>query len=311
MIRVPTMLGVIERRLLVNYRVDLDVLRRLLPAPLRPQVIGGTGMAGICLIRLGHVRPAGLPAATGVTTENAAHRVAVEWDGPEGVRRGVYIPRRDTSSRLTLLLGGHLFPGKHHHARFRVREAYGRYEVAFASLDGTASATVVARPATAVSDGSVFRSVDEASKFFPSGPLGYSACRQGGHLEGLELRCATWHVEPLAVETAESSFFQSGALFPAGAAELDSALVMRNIPAIWQAREPLPTGDRHGARAASEAEGGQCVDAPQATLRKPLPQAATTRSCSLEEPTAVLGRTRFSSSLVSGSFRSGSATWRG
>lgn len=261
MSRVPTMVGTIERRLLVNYRVDLEVLQRLLPAPFRPQAIGGKGLAGICLIRLGHLRPAGLPAAIGVTTENAAHRVAVEWDGPEGVLRGVYIPRRDTSSRLTLLLGGHLFPGEHHHARFRVREAQGRFEVAFASLDGTASATMVASTARALPDASVFSSVGEASKFFQDGPLGYSACHQGGHLEGLELRCATWHVEPLAVETAESSFFQSRAIFPVGAAELDSALVMRNIPAIWHAREPLPTANQRGARA--DADGHRRVNTAQ------------------------------------------------
>ena len=241
--RVPTMAGVIERRLLVNYRVDLDVLERLLPPPLRPQPVGGTGLAGICLIRLGQLRPLGLPAAIGVTTENAAHRVAVEWDGPEGVRRGVYIPRRDTSSRLTLLLGGRLFPGEHHHARFRVQEAAGRYEVAFASLDGTASASVMAGPATMIPAGSVFGTVTEASTFFQEGPLGYSARRRGGHLEGLELRCARWHVEPLAVETAASSFFHDPARFPAGAVEFDSALVMRNIPAIWQARAPLGIGD--------------------------------------------------------------------
>ena len=262
--RVPTMAGMIERRLLVNYRVDLEVLERLLPPPFRPQAIGGKGLAGICLIRLGQLRPAGLPAAIGMTTENAAHRVAVEWDGPGGVCQGVYIPRRDTSSRLTLLLGGRLFPGEHHHALFRVREAHGRYEVAFASLDGTASAKVVASTATAIQDASVFRSVDEASKFFQDGPLGYSACHKGGRLEGLELRCATWHVEPLAVETAESSFFRSGALFPAGAAELDSALVMRNIPAIWQAREPLPTGVPSWARTAPGAGGNHCLDTPEA-----------------------------------------------
>lgn len=262
--RVPTMVGTIERRLLVNYRVDLEVLDRLLPRPFRAQAIRGKGLAGICLIRLGHLRPAGLPALIGVTTENAAHRVAVEWDGPEGVRHGVYIPRRDTSSRLTLLLGGRLFPGEHHHARFRVREAQGRYEVAVASLDETASATVVAGPATAMPDASVFKSVGEASKFFQDGPLGYSACHQGGHLEGLELRCATWHVEPLAVEAAESSFFQDGAFFPAGAAELDSALVMRNIPAIWHAREPLPTGASRWARGASDGGAKHNGDTPRA-----------------------------------------------
>src|SRR5215217_4728686 len=108
--------GVIARRLLVNYRVAPEVLARLLPAPFRPQVVGGWGVAGICLIGLRAVRPRGLPAALGLASENAAHRIAVEWDEGGAVRHGVYIPRRDTSSRLTTALGGRLFPGVHHRA---------------------------------------------------------------------------------------------------------------------------------------------------------------------------------------------------
>ena len=39
--RPPTMSSVIERRLLVNYRVDPEVATSLLPAPLRPQLVNG------------------------------------------------------------------------------------------------------------------------------------------------------------------------------------------------------------------------------------------------------------------------------
>lgn len=35
--KAPSMIGVVERRLLVNYRTDPQVTARLLPAPLRPQ----------------------------------------------------------------------------------------------------------------------------------------------------------------------------------------------------------------------------------------------------------------------------------
>jgi hypothetical protein len=103
--KVPALAAVIERRILVNYRVDPDLLGSYLPAPFRPALVGGHGVAGICLIRLGRIRPAGLPAA-GLRSENAAHRVAVCWDGPDGPVTGVYIPRRDTSSRLAALAGG-------------------------------------------------------------------------------------------------------------------------------------------------------------------------------------------------------------
>ena len=143
--RVPAMRGTIERRLLVNYRVDPAVLGRVRPTPFRPQLVGDVGMAGICLIRLGHLRPVGLPASIGFTTENAAHRVAVEWDGPDGLCHGVYIPRRDTSSVLTRVVGGRLFPGEHFRSSFIVREQGGRYEVAFTSADGSARVAVTAR----------------------------------------------------------------------------------------------------------------------------------------------------------------------
>jgi uncharacterized protein YqjF (DUF2071 family) len=75
------MSSVIERRLLVNYRVDPEVAASLLPAPLRPQLLNGWAVAGICLIRLGRLRPSWAPRWAGMRTENAAHRVAVEWDG--------------------------------------------------------------------------------------------------------------------------------------------------------------------------------------------------------------------------------------
>lgn len=47
---IPIMQGTIERRLLVNYRVDPGVLRRLVPPPFRPQLVHGVGVAGICMI---------------------------------------------------------------------------------------------------------------------------------------------------------------------------------------------------------------------------------------------------------------------
>src|SRR5436305_8499561 len=101
--KIPVIRGIIDRRILVNYHVDPDVLTPLLPAPFRPKVVHGVGMVGICLIRLKRLRPTFLPAWLGISSENAAHRVAVEWDDGGGVREGVYIRRRDTSSRINAL----------------------------------------------------------------------------------------------------------------------------------------------------------------------------------------------------------------
>ncbi len=59
--KIPAIRGVIERRVLVNYRVDPAALQRVLPGDFRPLLVDGYGIGGICLIRLGQIRPAGVP----------------------------------------------------------------------------------------------------------------------------------------------------------------------------------------------------------------------------------------------------------
>ncbi len=73
------MAGVVERRLLINYGVDPELAATMIPAPFKPQLVNGWAVAGICLIGLGQLRPRGLPARLGLTSENAAHRFAVQW----------------------------------------------------------------------------------------------------------------------------------------------------------------------------------------------------------------------------------------
>ena len=251
--RLPVISGLIQRRLLVNFQVDPAVLRRLLPEPFRPVLVGGAGMAGICLIRLARVRPNRLPGWIGIGSENAAHRIAVSWDR-DGVRHeGVYIPRRDSSSWLNVLAGGRLFPGMHHHARFRIAECGGRFDVAVESNDRLVQLSLVARIADRLPTGSVFASVAEASEFFRRGAIGYSVTGTPGVYDGLELESLRWAVEPLAVERVRSSFFDDPLRFPRGSVVFDSALLMRGIEHRWHARESIcGCGELLAARSPAE-----------------------------------------------------------
>lgn len=237
----PVIRGLIERRILANYRVDPQVVERLLPTPFRPQLVEGYAIAGICLIRLSQVRPRSWPAWTGIGSENAAHRFAVEWEERGAVRTGVFIRRRDSNSWLNSLAGGRIFPGVHHHARFDVREQEDRFHVALRSDDGETHVAVTAHLADSL-PASVFSTLGEAAAFFQSGSLGYSPNRIGNHLQGLELSCQTWRLEPLAVEAVSSSLFDDTTIFPAGSAEFDSAFLMRNIEHEWHQREELCCG---------------------------------------------------------------------
>src|SRR4051812_8512019 len=119
----PIIQGTIKRRILVNLQADPEAIARLLPAPFTPKIVDGTSILGACLIRLERIRPKASKGAWGLTSENAAHRVAVEWKQPNGeMAEGVYIFRRDTNSWLNYGLGGKIFPGEHHRAAFAIQE---------------------------------------------------------------------------------------------------------------------------------------------------------------------------------------------
>lgn len=240
--KIPAIRGVIDRRILVNYRVDPAALTKVLTGPFRPKLVDGWGMAGICLIRLKEIRPRFLPAALGLSSENAAHRIAVEWDEGGSRREGVFVPRRDTSSRLNTAVGGVLFPGVQHHATFRIDEQDDRFGVEMESDDHTTRVAVEGRLSHALPAASVFGSLPEASDFFERGALGYSLTARPNELDGLELQSFGWNVEPLDVGRVESSFFDDRALFPVGSIEFDCALLMRGIVHEWHGRGSLRTG---------------------------------------------------------------------
>jgi uncharacterized protein YqjF (DUF2071 family) len=231
-----------ERRILVNYRIDPGTMAGLLPSPFRPTLVGGQALAGICLLRLGAVRPAGLPRVLGLTMEGAAHRVAVTWDTADGPAQGVYIPRRDTSSRLATLAGGRAFPGWHHRARFDVEEAAGRYRIGVTSRDGRIRLTVAAHadPSAEVDlSGSVFGDLGTASEFFRSAPAGYATTPTDGMFDGVELETGAWAMSPVHLDDVSSSFFDDSRAFPPRTAVLDSAFLMEGLPTRWRALPEL------------------------------------------------------------------------
>jgi uncharacterized protein DUF2071 len=232
--RLPSVEGVIRRRILVNFRVDPDVMRAQIPARFTPKLHAGKAIAGICLIRLEEIRPRSLPALVGLKSENAAHRVAVRWKDNDGEEKeGVFIPRRDTSSAMNLLAGGRLFPGEHHLAAFEVECSDERIRLEMESSDGQVAVRVRAKTAAGLPATSSFSSVAEASAFFEPGSLGYSRTADPTRLDGVELKTKGWKVEPLAIEEVYSSYFSDELRFPKGSVDFDCALLMRNIAHEW------------------------------------------------------------------------------
>ncbi|MEO6313744.1 MAG: DUF2071 domain-containing protein [Chitinophagaceae bacterium] len=229
---IPTIQGLIDRRILINFTADAATVQQMLPAPFSPKLYEGKAIVGICLIRLKQIRPKGFPSFIGISSENAAHRIAVEWQEKDGPRQGVFIPRRDTSSLLNSAAGGRIFPGKHFHAKFNVKESAGKYKLAITGNDGT-SISIAAEQTSGFPQASIFKNLRNASAFFEAGATGYSPGKK--MFEGLTLKTFDWKVTPLLVESVRSSFFENEALFPKGSVQFDNALLMTGIEHEWHA----------------------------------------------------------------------------
>lgn len=228
--KIPTIHGYIDRRILINFTADPEAVKKNIPSPFRPKLYNGKAIVGICLIRLKHIKPKGFPNFIAVNSENGAHRIAVEWDENGETKSGVYIPRRDTSLKLNALVGGRLFPGKHHHAKFNVKENDGHYQIDFTSSDDT-QIKIDANETQAFNERSIFRSLSNASTFFENGDLGYSP--NSDKFDGLRLKAYKWEVKPLHVVKVRSSFFDNEEFFPKGTVVFDNALLMTNIEHEW------------------------------------------------------------------------------
>jgi hypothetical protein len=235
--KLPTIHGFIDRRILVNFTADPDVVHKIVPEPFRPKVYKGKAIVGICLIRLKNIKPKGLPDFLGISSENGAHRIAVEWDEEGVTKEGVYIPRRDTSLRLNTLVGGRLFPGKHYLARFKVIEGDGKYHVDFTSSDNT-SISIDAKETDRLNPHSIFESLENVSDFFEKGAVGYSPNKD--KYEGLKLQAYNWQVRPLDVTNVHSSFYEDERVFPKGSVLFDNALLMTKVEHEWKGMQDKP-----------------------------------------------------------------------
>ena len=238
--------GTIERRVLLNYRLDPAALQQALPRPFRPKLYHGYGVGGVCMIRFSGLRPRPVPRWLGLGSENAAHRIAVEWEQDGERHEGVFIPRRDTNSRFNQMLGGRVFPGIFQRSTFEAQEASSSVSVRIVRKDGVDEIAFAGHVSESLPRTSIFPSLAEAVGFFSLGATGYSATHTEGHYHGMELRCLDWSVVPLAVEQARSCFFDDCERFPAGTAQLDCALLMRGIAHEWHSRPDLylsPRGD--------------------------------------------------------------------
>jgi hypothetical protein len=234
--KIPTVHGIIDRRILINFTADPDVVSQVIPTPFKPHLYKGKAIVGICLIRLKNIKLKGLPNFMGISSENSAHRFAVEWEENGETKTGVYIPRRDTSLRFNALVGGRLFPGKHYLAKFNVVETGKEYHIDLISSDDT-TITIDAKEDDNFTTNSIFDNLEDVSHFFEKGKIGYSPNKES--FDGLRLETYRWEVRPLEVSNVKSSFFEDENIFPKGSIQFDNALLMTQIEHEWHSESTM------------------------------------------------------------------------
>lgn len=217
--------GTIERRILLNCTASESAAQRFLPPSLRPHVVGGRAVVGICFIEMSHIRPSWMPPkGIGLSSRNLAHRTAVIT--PNG-QPAVFIRRRDTDSRVTHLLGGRAFPGRHQLGSFTISDSGSRLRISYEARDGMRAGLTAIR--TDDFHSQVFATLEDASEFFEAASLGLS--RRARAMEGVTMRPDRWQVRPLEIESWHSSIYAN--LLADDELVLDCALEMQPTPVLW------------------------------------------------------------------------------
>ncbi|MDB4055767.1 DUF2071 domain-containing protein [Akkermansiaceae bacterium] len=227
--------GIIDHRILLNFRIDPEVMKKNLPEEFTPKVVGGYAIGGICQVSLSEMRAKGMPSIVGTGSHNAAHRIAV--DSSQG--EGVYVTRRDTNSWLNTMSGGRVFPGVYSKANFDVSASGDLYSVRIENKKKELIMSISAEVVSELPEGSVFESTEEVSDFFKTGNIGWSSKEQSNQFDAIELKTVEWGMEPLKVKESFSAYFSNTSIFPKGSVEFDSAMIMRNLKHSWVSRDNL------------------------------------------------------------------------
>jgi len=227
----PAIRGVVDRRILINYRVPIASLEDEVPDPFRPtEVADGWGFGSVCIMRLKNERPRFVPSMFGTSLETITHRISVERDDGDGTMSCVYVPRRDTPSQMGSLVVGGLMPGMGNNVSLETDERGDRHHVRVDCGEGSVRASV--EEGGALPSDSVFDSVQEAKGFFLEACVRYSP--SGTRHEAVEFCPYNRNMSALKPINVESRHFEG-----IEGSELDSAFLMKGIKHEWLRRKPV------------------------------------------------------------------------
>ncbi|HZR51286.1 MAG TPA: DUF2071 domain-containing protein [Streptosporangiaceae bacterium] len=232
--------------LVVTWALPAPALRPLVPPGLDLDTYDGNwGFVVIALVQTRNLRPAFLPAWTGLDYALTGYRIFVKHRDRAGrTRRGLHILRSDTDKR-SMKIGGNLLT----HYRYRLADidiapGTDQLEARIRTPRAEADLHVVARlagPPAPLPGTSPFRSDHDARRF--AGPLPWTfdyepATRSIVMIRG---RRSQWQPRQVAVDVRTCGFLEQ-APFDAAGSRLASAFHIADLDYGWDRGVRVPAG---------------------------------------------------------------------
>lgn len=180
--RLPPVRALVKERIIFTYRLPPEHLKKLLPVPwLMPQLVDGSAIASVCVLRLSNIVPGQVPTFLGARSISTARRYGVLDQRNEG-SPAVFVTERTTSSVLGSFLTAVGFSARHQHLPTRIRRDGHSSLITLGKEKFRARVT----PAQHWSS-SLFPTIQTFSTFLAEGVRSYGTSRHAGRLTVLDL----------------------------------------------------------------------------------------------------------------------------
>ena len=223
--RLPSVRALMEERLIFNYRLPAEHLEGLLPVPwLTPQLVDGSAVASVCVLRLSRIAAGSIPSFLGARSISTARRYGV-LDGRHNGSPAVFVTERTTNSTPGSFLTGIGFSARHEYVPASV------HRDGWSTLVTLGAGRFHGRVAPAHQwSSSLFPALESFSTFLAEGVRSYGTSRHAGRLTVLDLSKEDSGYTPLTAQEIGGSSVQPW--MEAGAV-LDSAARTANSRYRW------------------------------------------------------------------------------
>jgi uncharacterized protein YqjF (DUF2071 family) len=218
---------------LVNFAVDPQVMSRLLPPRISPDLYRDAAFLSVVIADMEKMRPAFVPRAFGITYNQVVYRAVVRCNG----ERGVHFLRSDADNRLMCLAGNLLTFFHFNYSRVSQKLENGKFYFDLESRDHADIHSIfdLSGQSQIMPPMSRFRSVVEAQEFLVE--LYAAFASDFRYIRTVRIKRGQWSVATVEDLCGVYEFVNSSALFPEGSATIDSVFYASRIPYYWSRLE--------------------------------------------------------------------------